>query len=530
MAAGSRRLRAAIAAALPLWLACVQDDGSRFNPIRQIVPVIDEHAERELGWQFDQALLEAVPVIDDPVVTGFLSDLGQTIVRELGPQPFVYRFRIIEDSSLNAFAVPGGFVYFHTGTILAAGSIDELAGVMGHEIAHVKAHHYARMRQEQAIPDLATQIVGMAAAVATREPGLLLVAQGINVSMQLRYSREAEAEADQLGAIWMSRAGFAPAGITRFFERILDIQRRQPSRIPPYLYSHPAVEERIEAVRLQAEGLEPVKRRDPDWNERLGRVQARLGLLLDLGRNSLPPPAQTADTRRTDPLLAEADARAQRGEIDAALLSLARAEQIEPNDPRVSYRIGELLQASGRPTDAAEAFRRTLRLDPSRALVFFKLGQAYKEVGNRQQAVFAFEQASWRGSESSGLRGRARWEVEKLTFPVVLESGFSDRIPSEILPPAARDGFTSDAPRMGWWGRLGPHFVPHADRLELRWLDPQQKEALRAPPMRMERLYLGSVLEPKGPLAAGRWTVEVLLDGDVVRRDAVTVSAAEPER
>ena len=159
--------------ALACLAGCVQDDGTRFNPIKDMTSVSDDE-ERELGLQFDRELRKKVVVIEDPVVAGFINDLGQEIVRTIEPQPFIYRFRVIQDESLNAFAVPGGYVYFHSGTLLAAGSIDELAGVMGHEIAHVKAHHYARMQKKSQIPDLLVGLAGMAAAVAAEEPGILV--------------------------------------------------------------------------------------------------------------------------------------------------------------------------------------------------------------------------------------------------------------------------------------------------------------------------------------------------------------------
>jgi predicted Zn-dependent protease len=130
------------------WVAafgCIQDDGSRFNPIEFVSPRMDEDDERRIGMEFDRELHKQVNIIHDPVVAGFLNDLGQSIAETIEPQPFIYRFRVVEAPSLNAFAVPGGYVYFHSGTLLAAGSVDELAGVMGHEIAHVKARHVARM-------------------------------------------------------------------------------------------------------------------------------------------------------------------------------------------------------------------------------------------------------------------------------------------------------------------------------------------------------------------------------------------------
>jgi predicted Zn-dependent protease len=109
-------LAAATAAVLS---ACIQDDGRRFNPFRAVVPSISDDDEREIGMQFDRELQEVVPVIHDPVVTDFINELGQALVSQIEPQPFIYRFRVIDDPALNAFAVPGGYIYFHSGTILA---------------------------------------------------------------------------------------------------------------------------------------------------------------------------------------------------------------------------------------------------------------------------------------------------------------------------------------------------------------------------------------------------------------------------
>jgi predicted Zn-dependent protease len=215
---GARGLTLAAAAAAGL-AACIQDDGTRFNPLKKIVPSVSEDDEREIGMAFDRELQAVVPVIHDPVVADFINELGQTLVSQIEPQPFIYHFRIIDDSALNAFAVPGGYIYFHSGTVLAVSSVDELAGVMGHEIAHIKQHHYARMRKQSQIPDLLVAIAGMAAAVAAKEPGLLVATQAANVAMKLRYSREYEAEADQYGGVFMVRAGYDPAGSARFFTR-----------------------------------------------------------------------------------------------------------------------------------------------------------------------------------------------------------------------------------------------------------------------------------------------------------------------
>ena len=350
MAAGRTPLALGLLLCLFALASCVQDDGTRFNPIRDMTTVSDDD-ERQLGMDFDRELQKHVRVIQDPVVAGYLNDLGQKIVRNLEPQPFIYRFRVIDDPSLNAFAVPGGYVYFHSGTLLAAGSVDELAGVMGHEIAHVKARHYARMQKASQLPDILAGIAGMAAAVAAREPGILVATQAANIAMKLRFSREYETEADELGAIFMTRAGFQPAAITRFFERILAEKRDSPDRIPPYLFTHPDVEARIAAVTAQAEKLQPTQEQAPSGDPELREAQTRLAQLIDAKRATLPGPP-SPDPVLSDDLLAEAERLAAAGQQDAALLQLARAETNEPDDPRVPFRVGELLAAQARHAEA----------------------------------------------------------------------------------------------------------------------------------------------------------------------------------
>ena len=509
-----------ILGALVLGAACVQDDGGFFNPIRDMTTV-SEDEEREIGLQFDTGLREKVVVIEDPVVAGFINDLGQEIVKTLEPQPFVYRFRVIRDDSLNAFAVPGGYVYFHSGTVLAANSLDELAGVMGHEIAHVKAHHYARMRKKSQIPDILAGLAGMAAAVATGRPEAMLASQAANVAVKLKWSREFETEADRYGAIFMARAGWDPAGITRFFERLVDLERRHPHNIPPYLFSHPDVEDRIASVKQQAEDLKPVKQPDLRLEEEFRETQARLAWLMDHDRDSVPPPAPPAHPEDLDPLLARADDLAQERRLDEALLTLARAESQEPHDPRAPFRAAEILSLQGRHAEAVAAYRRTVLLDPTRALVFYRLGIAHKELGERHSAVHAFEQASLRAGGSSSLRQRADWQIETLIFPVFLESGFAEAA-AGVRPRSAsdRDEFPAEIRRIAWVARLHSRYDGYPGRLSLRWTDPRGRVVGETEVESYGRPWVGSALDlPDDPAAAaGRWTVEVRYERDVLER------------
>jgi predicted Zn-dependent protease len=528
---GVRARRAASGLALAVavasvFAACVQNDGRRFNPLRAVVPSISDDDEREIGMQFDRELQAVVPVIHDPVVTDFINELGQALVSQIEPQPFIYRFRVIDDPSLNAFAVPGGYIYFHSGTLLAVSSVDELAGVMGHEIAHVKQHHYARMRKKSQIPDLLVGIAGMAAAIAAEEPGLLVVTQAANVAMKLRYSREYEAEADQFGSVFMARAGYDPAGITRFFERILEEQKRTPNVIPPYLYSHPEVEDRIAAVEIAAESLRPTHEPDPAFEEVLPIVQARLALLVDKNRSSLPRHTPPLDRLDADPAIEEALALAEAGNRDEALVRLGQAQARNPDDPRIPFHVGELLFAAGRYEEAAAAYRRTLQLDASRGLVFFKLGLAYKEMGERHRAVYALEQAARLAGDTSTLRKRADWEVLKLTFTIIPEAGFADGSEDERGDTPAgfsREEFREGDRRIAWWARVHPRFQSYVDAFELRWTAPDGRVVQQEDVEEYSRSAIGSVLALEQGATAGEWTAELLLGDEVVDHRKVAV-------
>jgi predicted Zn-dependent protease len=426
------------------------------------------------------------------VVTDFIHELGQALVRQIEPQPFIYRFRVIDAASLNAFAVPGGYVYFHSGTITSAANVDELAAVMGHEIAHVKQHHYARMRKKSQIPDLLVGIAGMAAAIAAEEPGLLVASQAANVAMKLRYSREYEAEADQYGTVFMTRAGYDPKGSLRFFERILDEEKQRPEQIPPYLFSHPDVADRIESIEIAAERLQPTHPPEPDLARSLPLVQERLARLAAAKRTSLPNSTPGWDRERPEPAL---DA--------AAALADAAAE---------------------RYAAAAQSYRRTVALDASRAKVFFQLGLSYREIGDRPDAVYAFEQAAVRAGETSSLRERANWEIFKLTFPVLAATGFADGEKGGDTPVGSvRESFHEGESRIAWWGRVNPRFRDYSEVFVLRWTGPDGRVVQEEPVKKYGAAGVGSVLEFEGGATPGTWSAELLLRNERIDRLRVTV-------
>jgi predicted Zn-dependent protease len=483
--------------------------------------------ELEVGFEFDQQILASVPLIDDLLVLDAVNELGQSIVKQIEPQPFVYRFRVIVNPQLNAFAVPGGFVYLHSGTVLGAGSVDELAGVLGHEIGHVKGRHIARMQEQATIPNLVTSIAGIAAAYATGEPGLAVAAQGINVALQLKYTREYEDEADQIGSIFMARAGFPPEGMVRFFERILALQERDPVQIPAYLYSHPQIEERVVSVRRRAEGLTVADVAPAVSDAQLREAQTRLALLVQENRRSWPTASVPAAKDRTEPLVAQARAAADQGRAADALALLARAEALDPADPSLPFQRGELLEGLGRGAEARAAYRRGVELDPTRPLPFYQLARGFDAAGDRVHAVYYLEHALRRFSTGGALQKRAQVELLELTFPFFAASGIadgSDAPDAETPAGRARTRFSPADERVVWWGVVAPRWIAYRGRIVARWRDPEGRvvQEERARPGPKPELAAELALDPARAVL-GAWRVELVLEGSVVERETFRI-------
>jgi predicted Zn-dependent protease len=512
-----------IALALGLAIGCASKSG-KFDPIGAIgsISEVSEEDERSLGAQVDAAIQAQVPMIDDPVVLGFVNELGQRIVAQIEPQPFIYRFRVIPNSTLNAFALPSGYIYFHSATILQAASLNELAGVMGHEIAHVKGRHYARGSEATFWPSLLARVAGIGAAVASGEPGFAAAAEGVNVALQLKYSRQFEAEADEMGAVFMARAGFDPAGMGRFFERIVAADVPSAIEIPPYLYSHPDLDQRISGVKARAATLRISGHFEPEFEARFRDAQARLAKLIALGRTSFQggPPF---DRTRTDPLLARADASAKAGRTEEALATLDAAERLEPADPRVSFRAGELLSEQGRTREAIVAWLRTVSLDSSVALAYYDLGGAYKSLGNRHDAAYWYEQAMRRFKPGGAFQQRTQLALKTLEYPPVTAAGLTateDGVGAET----SRDTFASAGEAI-WWAKLEKRYSLLRRRVKVRFTDPKGAIVQDSVAEKLSGGHIGARLPLTGR-AAGPWQVEAVLDGQVIDRRSFVLSGS----
>lgn len=525
----ARLLAAALFALAAVAAGCARGaDGERRMTLPgQLAPV---ESDRESGFAFDQELQKQIPLIHDLEVLEFVDRLGQRLVDHLGDQPFDYRFRVLPNPQLNAFAVPGGYIYLHSGTILEAGSVEELAGVVAHELGHVKGRHSARMAKDTAIPSLLATVAGLAASAAAGDPTPMLAAQAANVAIQLQYSRVYEDEADRMAVDFLARSGMRSEGLVRFFERIQVEQRKlPPGQVPPYLYSHPQVENRIDVVRDTAGRVPPGTPPSSDLERDFRAIQQRLAWLVRHRRAAMPADPQF-DRAAAAPALAEAGRLVEAGRSDDALATLDDAERAHPQDPRIPYQRAELLEAQGRLDDAIAAYRRAVYLDPNQAATLLALGRAHRSAGHRREALFFLEQASFRAGPTGRARAQIDGEIERLVFPVLLDSGFAAGAAAEDEATAftRHDAMLpGDALRLAWWGRLGPHWRDRASYFRVRWRAGEGEPGEPTAPDR-ERGHLLARRSLDAGEGARPWTLELLYGDEVVHRATIEPAGDAP--
>mgnify|MGYP001585659414 CR=1 FL=1 len=188
--------------------------------------------------------------VGDPEINAYFNRLGARLVAQSAEARQDFQFFVLRDATLNAFAMPGGYIGVHTGLIMASQSESELASVLAHEISHVTQHHLARQlgAQSQAqLPILLSLAVAILAARSNADiaQGALLAGQAAGIQNQLNYSRDFEREADRLGLELLERAGFDVRGMASFFERLQKYGRLYENNAPGYLRTHPLTTERI---------------------------------------------------------------------------------------------------------------------------------------------------------------------------------------------------------------------------------------------------------------------------------------------
>src|SRR5213594_632186 len=231
-----------------------------------------EDDEVRISREFRREAKKQFKFVNNPEVERYMDRIGQRILSAMGPQPFDYRFFVVEDSQLNAFAVPGGTIYMYSGLIERAKSTDEIAGVLGHEITHIKGHHMARSSGPDAISVLSLLSMVLLARSGSGGQAAGVVGQAIAATRQAAYSRQLEMEADTLGTRYIAAAGFDPKGTIAFLKTLDQERQRNPIDVPAYIMSHPITQERLANAELVVRSLGTTKPRMENL-ESLKKVQ-----------------------------------------------------------------------------------------------------------------------------------------------------------------------------------------------------------------------------------------------------------------
>ncbi len=241
--------------------------------------------EQALGAQIMTQVRSDPTYMSDPETLEYLNRLGYQLVSRANTYTYHFSFFPIRDNTLNAFALPGGYIAVHSGTIISAKSESELAGVMGHEIGHVSQRHIARMIEGQK-SNLAITLGSLLLAILAARAGgssgghaaaaIAMGSQAAMIQSQLNYSQDAEREADRVGLQTLYNAGFDPRGMESFFERLQSNNRFYESAAPAYLSTHPLTSERMADMENRTRQL-PTRMHADSLDFRL--IQVRLQVL-----------------------------------------------------------------------------------------------------------------------------------------------------------------------------------------------------------------------------------------------------------
>lgn len=256
--------------------------------------------EVAIGRQNAEQINARLPILRDPAAADYVQQLGMSMAAKTARSDLDWKFFIVDSKDVNAFALPGGFIYVNRGLIDHAQELDELAGAIGHEIGHVVLRHSVQQMAQGTKANIAVSLGCTLTRICNSDLARAAIQIG-GAALFARYSRTDEAQADSVAVENVMRAGIDPHGIPVLFERLLEARRTSPMRIDAFFASHPMEEDRIRATAREINAIDPaelrgLKRDDPSY-------QAFKERLKSLPRAPDPDPTQqlAPDSLRTSP-------------------------------------------------------------------------------------------------------------------------------------------------------------------------------------------------------------------------------------
>ncbi len=432
---------------LLLWIISFSCTAIELPEIGISADVIMSPADEEkLGKAFIRQLRKHVEVIDDIQINDYLNVLGNKLVSYSENPKQSFHFFVIKDDSINAFAVPGGFIGVHSGLIMTTHSEGELASVLAHEIAHVTQRHIARTieaSQRLTVPKIAAII---AAAVVTGiapqvgQAAFAAIMAG-NIQMQINFTRIHEKEADRIGIQTLANSGFSPVNMPNFFERMQAANRHSTTNLPDLLLTHPVTTDRIaEANDRAAKYSTKLKPENPLYNlmkakllvsttdnkvkllkmlqtmletdnyrdERAIRYALALTLLINMRTDGVQTQIDWLlknDSDRVMFRILKAKLALSKKNDTQAIREYEQALQIYPHDKMLGLDYAEKLLQNKMAVKA-----KNVLLDislPTNPYYYFLLAKAYKANGTEAEAYFAL-------AENYYLKGQTAIAIEHL--------------------------------------------------------------------------------------------------------------------
>jgi len=355
--------------------------------------VLSKADEYQIGRMVLRGLRDQNQVLEDPEVGYYMQHLGSRLSAQTGADDDRYQYFVVRDPTVNAFALPGGFIGVNSGLIMLTSSESELAGVLAHETAHVRQRHIARAIQAQSRASLtstaamlAALLIGAMGGSGDLMLGGLAVGQGIALQQSLNFTRSEESEADRVGIGLLANAGFNATAMSSFFEQMARNEGLADSSPLDLLRSHPVTRERISETRARA-----LQYRNAPVSESPLYVwmRERLRVVVAAGDvNMVNYYSRLRNSRAlTDPeRYGEALAQLRQNQPERAVATLRELTESHPDVTGLYGSLGVALHAAGRKSEAEATFESALKLFPRNVPLSVHYAEALMQDNKARQA------------------------------------------------------------------------------------------------------------------------------------------------
>jgi predicted Zn-dependent protease len=217
---------------------------------------ISQQQEQQMGADYSTQIAEQLPLLTDPQVVRYITELGNSLAKVTDTQGLTWHFTVVDSKEINAFAVPGGWVYVNRGLIEKAQNMSELAGVLAHEIGHVTQRHSVQQMQQAQGADASLMLLCTLTEVCESGTGQAAINVG-GSALFAKFSRSDEEEADAEAVRTTVKAGISPDGIPEMFQILLRERQSNPNAVDAFFATHPIAEDRITTTQALIDAYPP---------------------------------------------------------------------------------------------------------------------------------------------------------------------------------------------------------------------------------------------------------------------------------